>query len=81
MGNDSCTEQLHPCNEVVVRSEKAGFDAISETLPPHGGLVSIVQDPAPVLIAVSTATVRAPLLLSPQVESKYMPVAPVCAPA
>ena len=59
VGNDSCAEQLQPCSDAVVRSENDGFDAISETLPPHGGVASIVQAPPPELSASRIARVSA----------------------
>ena len=59
VGNASCTEQLQPCSDAVVRSENDGFDAISDTAPPHGGLASIVQLPAPALIDVRMDSVSA----------------------
>ena len=49
VGKDSCTEQPQPCSEAVVRSANAAFDAISETLPSHGGNGSMVQIPDPAL--------------------------------
>ena len=76
VGNDSWTEQPHPSRLAVVKSENDGFDAISETAPPQGGVPSIVHVPEPSLSASTMLRISVGWKAPAHVASKYMPVRP-----
>ena len=52
----------------------SGTVVIWSTLPPHGGPVSSVQFPGPVVVSWSSVVISEPL--SKQLVSKYTPVVP-----